>query len=184
MLNRDELDDIGIRLRQRDGNALHTLYINMFDALQRYAFRYVYDWEEAKDIVQSAFLQLWSNAETLDPEMRVEAYLVQIVHNLCSNFLRHLSIVDAHQEKLVEATIFMNISESSEIDPETKARLDTALKSLPEKTYEILMDHIVGGKKNSEIAAELGIAESTVKTHLKRALRALREQLLSIAFLY
>lgn len=183
MLSREELDDIGLRLRQHDGQALQALYVDMFNPLQRYAFRYVYDWEEAKDIVQSSFLRLWSNAGSLDPSMRIETYLIQIVHNLCSNYLRHLSIVDSNQEKLVEATLFMNIHDNGEIDPETKARLEAALRKLPEKSYEILMDHIVGGKKNSEIAEELGIAESTVKTHLKRALRTLREELLSIAFL-
>lgn len=182
MLSRKELDDIAIRLKQRDGHALHELYVDMFPPLQRYAFRFVYDWEEAKDIVQSAFLQLWSNTSGINAGMKLESYIVSIVHNLCSNHLRHLNIVDSHQDKIIEATLFMNINNDAEIDPEVKKKLEEALRNLPEKTYEILMDHIVGGKKNSEIALEYGIAESTVKTHLKRAMRVLREQMLSIIF--
>lgn len=184
MFYKEELHNLTARLQQRDGLALHLLYVELFDPLQLYAFRYVYDWEEARDIVQSAFLQLWINIENLKPDSNVASYLSSIVHNLCGNYLRHLDIVDSHREKLIEATLFQNIyADSSVIPPEIRSKLDSALRNLPSRSYEILMAHIVDGKKNAEIAEELGIAESTVKTHLKRAMRFLREQMLMIIFI-
>lgn len=184
MLSREELLNLTTRLRRRDGQALHLLYVELFDPLQLYAFRYVYDWEEARDIVQSAFLQLWINIESLKPDSNVSSYLTSIVHNLCGNYLRHLDIVDSNREKLIEATFFQNLhSDNSTIPLEIRLKLDSALRNLPSRSYEILMAHIVEGKKNAEIAKELGIAESTVKTHLKRALRFLRGQMLMIIFI-
>lgn len=182
-LSKEEKKYLSQRIRNRDGNALHTLYVEMFDALQRYAYRYVYDWEEAKDIVQTAFLQLWLNAEKVDADGDIRSYLGGIVHNLCSNFLRHLNIIDENQEKLTEALVFQNLmTEKDNISPEMKARLKEALDALPEKGRDILMLHVVEGMKCSDIAGRFGVAESTVKTHLKRAMKVLREHMLLIIF--
>lgn len=181
MLHAEEIHRLGCRIKQRDRKAFHILYLESFTTLQRYAVRYVYDWEEAQEIVQEAFLSLWANLDSYHSSQNILAYLSGIVHNLCSNYLRHLNIVDSHQDKIVEAMLFAQM-EDWEFDESIKQRLRDALKQLPEKSYYILMRHIVQGKKNSEIAQEMGIAESTVKTHLKRALRILREQLLFLIF--
>lgn len=171
------------RLIKRDESALHMVYVNMYHPLLRYAYRYVTDWDEAQDIVQTAFIQLWINAKKLDPERNVNAYLAGIVHNLCSDYLRHLNIIDSNQDKLTEALIFQNMfNDSDDVDTELKLRLEVALQRLPERSHDILIRHIVDGKKCSEIAEEYGVAESTVKTHLKRALKALRQQLIILFF--
>lgn len=182
-LSNEDKHNLALRIRNHDGKALHIIYVEMFDALQRYAYRYVYDWEEAKDIVQSAFLQLWLNSEKLDTNGDIGAYLSGIVHNLCSNYLRHLNIIDENQEKLTEALVFQNlITEKDNISPEMKARLKEALDALPEKGRDILMLHVVEGMKCREIAGRFGVAESTVKTHLKRAMKVLREHMLLTIF--
>ncbi|MFR5657861.1 MAG: RNA polymerase sigma factor [Butyricimonas faecihominis] len=46
----------------------------------------------------------------------------------------------------------------------------------------VLLEHIVEGKKVKDIALEMDVAESTVKTHLKRSLKYLREHLSFILF--
>lgn len=183
MLPAEYTQKLAERLADHDPAALHELYVGNFDSLQRYAYRYVYDWEEAKDIVQSAFLQMWVNTRHLKKEINPRGYLVKIVHNLCSNYLRHLDIVDSNREKLVEATVFMELcGDNPEIDPDTKRKLDAALRKLPPRGYEILMTHIVDGKKNAEIAEILGITESTVKVHLRNAMRVLRDNMLLAIF--
>lgn len=182
-LSEEEKKYLTLGIRNRDGKALHIIYVEMFDSLQRYAYRYVYDWEEAKDIVQSAFLQLWINAGKIDPDGDIGAYLSGIVHNLCSNYLRHLNIIDTNQEKLTEAIVFQNlISDIDNVSPEIRERLDKAIDSLPDKSREILLLHVVEGMKCKDIAEKYGVAESTVKTHLKRAMKVLRENLLLILF--
>ncbi len=180
-INKRDIQELGIRIKQRDRKAFHILYTESFASLQRYALRYVYDWEEAQEIAQEAFLALWANLDSYDSSQNVLTYLLSIVHNLCSNYLRHLDIIDSHQDKVVEAMLFAQLDDW-EFDESIKQRLHEALKLLPEKGYHILMEHIVEGKKCSEIASNLNIAESTVKTHLKRALRTLREQLLFLIF--
>ena len=175
----EELKAIGLRIKQGDKEAFHFLYRHYFDSLQEYAMRYVYDYQDAQDIVQDAFLSLWVNTDQYDPSRNIVTYLLVIVKNACINHLRNLKIRDSHRDKIVEAMLFSNL-EDPETDPELQKRLREVLKTLPEKGHHILLEHIVRRKKISVIAEEMGIAESTVKTHLKRTLKTLRDNLLFI----
>lgn len=176
--------DTGRRIKERDHEAFHTLYVKTFDTMRRYAFRYVYDWEEAADIAQQAYLLLWLNIDGYSHTTNIVTYLSTIVHNLCSNYLRHLNVIDSNHDKMVEALVFSRLHEYCEINPDIRRRLDEAMSRLTPQSRRILIEHIVNGKKNHEIASDMGISESTVKTHLKRSLRLLRKHMLIIIFTY
>ena len=173
----EELKAIGLRIKQGDKEAFHFLYRHYFDSLQEYAMRYVYDYQDAQDIVQDAFLSLWVNTDQYDPSRNIVTYLLVIVKNACINHLRNLKIRDSHRDKIVEAMLFSNL-EDPETDPELTLKLFREAEARVE--HHILLEHIVRRKKISVIAEEMGIAESTVKTHLKRTLKTLRENLLFI----
>lgn len=181
MPNPQAIKSLGYRIKKRDREAFHVLYQEYFNALQVYAVRYVYDWQDAQDMVQDAFFSLWANLEQYDPSRNVFYYLLTMVRNACLNHLRHLKIRDSHQDKLIEAMLFSHI-EDPEVDEKIKKRLQEVLQTLPEKACRILNEHILQRKKIQTIAFEMGIAESTVKTHLKRAMKVLRENLLFILF--
>ena len=68
----------------------------------------------------------------------------------------------------------------SHFEIHVEMRLQNALNTLPDKCREIILLKIVEGKKNKEIANQLGLAETTVKTQVQRAYRILREQLIPI----
>ena len=61
-------------------------------------------------------------------------------------------------------------------------RLRRALAELPERGRAILLEHVLHGKKIKVIAEEMNVAESTVKTHLKRVMQILRSRLCFILF--
>lgn len=50
------IDSLGLKIKNRDLEAFHELYNTCFVPLQHYAMRYLYDWKEAEDMVQDAFL--------------------------------------------------------------------------------------------------------------------------------
>lgn len=108
-------------------------------------------------------------------------YLLGIVKNNCLNYLRSLNIQYKHQDKIIEAMLFSSI-EDPEIDEDIHERLEYILNSLPEKQREVLLLHVVEKKKVREIAEQMNIAETTVKTHFQRALSILRNNLKSILF--
>ena len=75
----------------------------------------------------------------------------------------------------------------------TKSQVEEIVKTYPTPFHlydekgirekEIILLKVVEGKKNKEIAEQLNIAETTVKTQVQRAYRMLRERLVPIFLL-
>ncbi len=174
-------DKLGVRIKKRNLDAFHELYETSFLPLQRYAMRYLYDWKQAEDLVQDAFLSLWSHPERYDEKKSIFYYMLGIIRNNCLNYLRDLEIQCKHQDKIIEAMLFSGIAEP-ETDDDIYGRLKAILDTLPEKQKEVVLLHIVEKKKIKEIAVRMNIAETTVKTHFKRAMAILRGNLRFILF--
>lgn len=181
VLDAQGLKEIGKRIKEGDHEAFHILYRCYFERYARYALRYTCDVEEATDLVQNAFFSLWENRSQYDENKNVFLYLLIIVKNNCLNYLRSIKIKDSHGDKIVEAMLFSGIDDEG-VDSDIRTRLYEILQELPEKGRFVLLEHIVEGKKVKDIASEMKIAESTVKTHLKRSLKYLREHLAFILF--
>ena len=156
-------DDLGHLIKKHDQEAFHKL------------------WDDAEDLVQDAFLSLWSHPERYNETQPVFYYLLGIVKNNCLNYLRSLNIQYKHQDKIIEAMLFSSV-EDPEIDEDIHERLKYILESLPEKQREVLLLHVVERKKVREIAEQMDIAETTVKTHFQRALAILRNNLKFVLF--
>lgn len=170
------------RITKHDKEAFRFLYEYYFTKIVLFAESYLYDEEEARDLVQDLFFHLWDHSEALHVTTSIKSYLFTSVRNRCLNILRDRKIRDEHNNKLFEAQLFSG-TEDVVIDEEIQQRLQEALNSLPDKCREIILLKVVEGKKNKEIANQLNIAETTVKTQVQRAYRMLREKLIPILLL-
>ena len=65
-----------------------TCFHQHFEMLHHYAYTIVKDSDEAKDIVQAAFVKLWALYTNLEIKHSVKAYLYRSVYNLSINYLR------------------------------------------------------------------------------------------------
>lgn len=174
--NDTDIKELGRRVKRGDEKAFRILYAEAFPNLQQYAMRYLYNWQEAEDLVQEAFFSLWCNLDKYDDSRNIITYLLVIVKNNCLNYLRDLKIRDQNLDKMVEALLFANLRDE-EPDEQLVRRLNEVLDQLPEKQREVLLKHVVDQQTLPDIARELNIAESTAKTHYKRAIAVLRENL-------
>ena len=180
------------KIIEHDMIAFQELYNNNISELVAFAYRFTYDIEIAKDLVHDAFVWIWDHPEKINCQGNIEALLLHIVRSNCLKNIRDKDIQEKNQEKLVEASIFAGM----DIDDDPYGQKDELIKrlkkimgSLPEKSRIILEKHIINGTKVKDIASEMHIAESTVKTHLKRTMRVLRENMAiflftSILFIY
>ena len=157
------------------------LFDRHYTSLWSFAFHYVKDKDLAEDLVQDAFLSLWDHLERYDEKQPIFYYMLGIIRNNCLNYLRDLEIQWKHQDKIIEAMLFSGI-EDMEIDEDIHERLKAILDTLPEKQKEVVLLHIVEKKKIKEIAEQMNIAETTVKTHFKRAMTILRNNFKLILF--
>ena len=73
-----------IRSANLDYDIFKSIYVAFYPRLKTYAEKYV-DAEEAGDIVQDAFLYVWSRKEELQYGERFFNYMLKSVHNACMN---------------------------------------------------------------------------------------------------
>ena len=125
-------------LYKRDYNAFHYLYESYFSKMVLFAESYVYDEEEAKDLVQDLFFYIWDHADSLLIKTSLKAYLFTSLRNRCLNALRDRKIVDSCNDKLLEAQLFAGIKDI-EINETVEMRLQNALNTLPDKCREIIL---------------------------------------------
>lgn len=139
--------------------------------------------EEAEDVTQEVLLRFWRNQRGVDEET-VGAWLLRVTRNACYDLLRRRQTALAQSfESGLDGDAARNVP-SAEPDPESRAQttdfrkqLLKALDGLGEPYKSVVLLREVQGLAHREIGEALGIPENTVRVHLHRGRRKLREQL-------
>ena len=169
--------DIVTEIKNGSRTAFKELFYDYYPTLCVFASRYVPDPDVCKDIAQESLLSYWERREKFDDLLKVKGFLYTVVHNLCLNHLKHESFNVA--DYIYSETEPFEFRETL-IEQETYHLIHQAVDSLPAQMKRIILLSMQG-KKNQEIAAELGIAEGTVHKLKKIAYRKLREQLSGVS---
>ena len=151
----------------------HTLFVEMYPKLVRYAAALMTDADEARDIVSDVFERAWQRHATLDDESG-HAWLYAAVRNACLNRLKHLQVEREHLEAVIEATR-ADMADNYRQHEVLLHRAEEIAHSLPEPTRSILRMCYWDKQTYRQVAEHLGISPDTVKKHISKALRTLRE---------
>ena len=151
----------------------HTLFVEMYPKLVRYAAALMTDADEARDIVSDVFERAWQRHATLDDE-NGHALLYAAVRNACLNRLKHLQVEREHLEAVIEATR-ADMADNYRQHEVLLRRAEEIAHSLPEPTRSILRMCYWDKQTYRQVAEHLGISPDTVKKHISKALRILRE---------
>jgi RNA polymerase sigma-70 factor (ECF subfamily) len=151
----------------------------------RIAFDFTRDREEAKDLSQEAFLRAYTHLSGFDQRASFYTWFYRILVNLCLDYRRRGQKVswqpfEEHDGKTAEKSEIANPGPSPDreaMSGEISRKIGAALNLLPPKqrTAFILKNH--EGLSIREIAKIMQTAEGTVKTHIHRAVTALRQSL-------
>ncbi|WP_455664777.1 RNA polymerase sigma-70 factor [Phocaeicola sp.] len=169
---------MNILFRKRYNKEAHfeQLFMEMYPRLVRYATTLMGDADEAKDIVSETMEQAWKEFDKLEADTR-SAWMYAAVRNGCLNRLKHLNVEQQHINSLIEATR-TDMSNSYREHEALLQQAECIARSLPEPTCTILRLCYWEKKTYQQVAGELGISPDTVKKHISKALRTLREAML------
>ena len=151
----------------------HTLFVEMYPKLVRYATALMTDADEARDIVSDVFERAWQRHSTLDEETDY-AWLYAAVRNACLNRLKHLKVEQEHIEAIIEATR-VDMADNYRQHEALLRHAEEIARNLPEPTRSILRLCYWNKQTYRQVAEHLGISPDTVKKHISKALRILRE---------
>lgn len=146
-----------------------------YSRLYCHALSFFNDSEVARDMVHDAFEILWSRYDQLELSTPITPLLYTLVRNNCMNYLRR----SKSRERFVADALWTMEEAMEDEDSEREElmfQLRESIELLPEQVKAVFKMCFLDGKKYREVADELGISINTVKAHVKKALRLLREK--------
>jgi len=174
-------DDVKLlkAIAARDEAALAQLYDRYRVILFGLLMRILNNREEAEDVLQEVFLQVWRKASDFDENRgRPFTWLVTLGRSRGIDRLRTLAardrVAEAGAKEAVEA---VSDAATDAFKSEQRGLVNKALAQLPDEQKRPLMLAYFDGLTQSEIATHLGAPLGTVKTRMRTGLMNLREQL-------
>ncbi|WP_296075035.1 sigma-70 family RNA polymerase sigma factor [uncultured Agrobacterium sp.] len=173
----DDLDKALAACAKGDRLALRRIFDQEAGRLVAVAQRIVRRRELAEEVVQEAFIRIWTHAYQYSADRgSARGWIYAIVRNRALNLLR-----DGRREHSVEEVETLQEAEQADTIMaawhrlDRQSRLHECLGSLDEtKRHGILMAY-VGGYSHGEIAGRLRIPIGTAKSWIRRGLLTLRE---------
>jgi RNA polymerase sigma-70 factor (ECF subfamily) len=152
------------------------------------AARYVTRSEDAKDIYQEVFLNVYRGLKKFRFKSEFSTWLYRITTNVClthrshSRKRSHVSIDSGNENSedphgAVEPRSSEEMPDERAMSAEIAERLESALEMLSGKQRLVFTLKHYQGYKLREIAGMMGCKEGTVKRYLFAAVRRLRKQL-------
>lgn len=154
---------------------LATLFDRRHQPLFRLALRMTADREEARDLVQEAFLRAARDRSRIPTaEGEAEAWLVRIVINLCRDRRRRTRVRKAAQAELIWRHEDDRGPAAAVVARVTVA---AALARLEPRRRAVVVLHELEQREAEEVAEILGMSKVTVRWHLFRARAELKKQI-------
>jgi RNA polymerase sigma-70 factor (ECF subfamily) len=179
----DEQDDsvhlLAARLVDGDETALEEVYDRWSALVHTYALRALRDSHDAEDVTQQVFVAAWRSRHTLTPSpSALPAWLVGIARHKIAD-LRAARARDADRLAAVVSLPGVHDDAVQAADDEIAERLVVrqAVEDLPDPRRTIVFLAFWEERSHAEIAEKVGLPLGTVKSHVRRGLMKLHQQL-------
>ena len=156
-------DNIVSDIRMGDKKAFRVFFEDYYPVLYSFAMKYIRDTDAGRDVAQDVLLKYWETKEEYFTLSEVRGFL----------YVRYI------QEMLQTGA---EAYEEDEIENEVFLLLYKAVNALPTQ-MRCIITGAMAGKRNAEIAEEMGIADGTLHTLKKIAYQKLRQALKDIFIL-
>ena len=163
------------RIKEGDIRSFEQVFRHYYIPLLFYSYSICGSREEAEEIVQELFYNIWKDRTNLQSVNVLKSYLYGAVRNGSLQYLERLDVRRRHQEKVAarsEAT--RNPEEQLEL-LELEELIRTTLEQMPERRRRIFGMHRDEGLTYREIAAQLDVSVKTVEAEMSKAIQMLRK---------
>ncbi len=172
-----------------DQRAFEALVQRYSVALFNFICRFLGDYDQACDILQQVFLQLYISLPNLRTGEPLKAWLFQVARNRCLDELRRKRAIHFSELEPVndedELSLLATMPDTSPLPEEVAERrelqqcLQKAIGTLPPKFRSVVVLRYAAQLSFSEIGQVLKMPEATAKTYFQRAKPLLRAALTS-----
>ncbi|MCY1723076.1 RNA polymerase sigma-70 factor [Prolixibacteraceae bacterium Z1-6] len=184
-LDNNSLNDfLFSRFKNGDELAFEHIFKSKFNQIIGFCDQFISDHDDAKNITQEAFINLWLNRNKIEKPSGINSFLYTFAKSNCLNFIRHQAVEEKYtdhalheKEQLLNAEVLESFDFNSLEFIELEELIQKSISNLPEKCREVFIKKRFEGKMNKEIAEDLGINIKSVEANMTRAIKALKKNL-------
>lgn len=166
-----------LKMLAQDGTlakaAFKTLYDEYAESIYATAWRFLKSHEQAKDLVQEIFTNLWLKRTTFTNVHHFRSYLFIMTRNTALTYILKMTKDDQANKEFSDR---VELHDNTTLE-RNETILQNVLNELPPKRREVFQLAKLEGLSYEGIADRLNISPNTVNNHMKKALRFVRERL-------
>ena len=169
------------RLRGRDPDAMGVLYDRYSRITYSLIYRVVRNQSVAEDLVQETFIRVWNRIQGFDHQKgALGPWILTVARNRSIDYVRsvdgRMSANSLEVEKMENPAVFSNL-EGELMNMDRVRSLKAAFERLDANQRLVLELAYFEGMSQTEMASKLQKPLGTVKTWVRQALKALREEM-------
>ncbi len=173
-------------LKKGDPAAFKEVFRLLYPRLKGYCTLFIKDTSQVEDIIQESFIALWENKGSIKPDKSIESFLFVIVRNRCLNFLKKQKIegekMDLDNPEITQLQYLYQLDftdgEGASLEELLVVSLQKAVAELPEKRRTVFVKCKIEGRKQADVANELGISIKMVEKHIAKAKTIIHDELI------
>lgn len=171
-------------LREGNMQTFTQIFARYFQGVEHFAYEYLRDHSEAKDVTQTVFMLLWEQRERLADETNLVNYLLTLTKYQCIDQIRKMQIRNKYVEESLDCHMLLmnqyaleSLDESRLEGKELSEILYKMINELPDNCKEVFIMSRFKNLKYKEIADELHISPKTVEKKMSIALAILKKKM-------
>jgi len=166
------------RIRDDHVDSFELLYHRYMRKLYYFSFNYLKIKEEAEEIVQTVFINLWEHRKSLDDSLSIKSYLYKSTTNAVYNQLKRNALRNKWvEQKLLKPEPASNETFEQIYYHDLEQTIDQIIAKLPPQQRKIYILSRIEGLSYEEISKQLDLSVRTVENQMYRALKVIKEQL-------
>lgn len=170
-----------MRFQSGDLEAFSEIMAQYWDKVYEIAYGIIHNSEDAYDISQEVFIKVYKSLDSLKNLPSFDTWLHKVTANTCLDFMRRqtkylvindVSLIDQYHRDAPIETLVDTSSDHKLLDV-----INEAVEDLPQRQRIVFILRYYEELSLKEIAKKLGCSIGTVKAHLFRATRQIRNLL-------
>ena len=155
-----------------DRKAFEDLINIYFDRLYKEAYLRCKHEEDAKEIVQETIYKAYRSIKKLKEPKYFKTWLSRILINVANDYMRENGMIDLTHE---ESDYIKEVHKDNQV--EIKIDLYNAIDELEDKYKDVIILRYVDDLKIEEISTILERPVNTIKTHIRKAIKDMKNLL-------
>lgn len=154
--------------------SFETIFRQYYRTLVSFSIRYGLEQMEAEDVVIEVIHRVWVIRKEITSPSALNALLYTSVRNRTINVIRNIR----NRQRIIENNPDTTEEEFYDflMEEELSRVLDEAIMALPPQCRQVILS-LLSGKCVAEIAEEMNISSTTIRTYKMRAIEILRTAL-------